>query len=430
MMAKAGQQPKRPSDYPPLRTETATMAKVTISIPHLVMREQEDGTYRPRFVPGPALRKMGYKGRDLRTEAGDWYTLEQARDFARALQKDVEDRRHAKANGKRMPRPMPAKYLTVQTLFDEFFSGPQFSAKGEASRYGVKRLADASQRYYRAHRKALEAFDPMFLAAPAAALTKASLRGLFEQVAEKRGIHTARGILSTLSTVLSYAVRRDRIRDNPTERLRLPSPPPRIRVGSLEEMRQLIDAADALGRPELGDSIMLALFTGQRQADRLALLDGRLVEGRLMFRQKKTGALVMVPPAPQLIARLEAMRIRRESAKVQWQEAVIDETGGRPFKSAWYRQMFAAVRVAAVKGIEGKLQPMASLEDFRDQDLRDTAVTWLANAGCTIPEICAITGHAPDHATRIMKHYLARNAEQADSAIGKLIRWVEGKGGL
>ncbi len=429
-MPKAGQRSKRPSECPPSRTETATMAQVTISIPHLVMREQSDGTYRPRFVPGPNLRKMGYKGRDLRTEAGDWYSLEQARDFARALQNDIETRRLAKESGKRMPRPMPPKYLTVQTLFDEWFAGPQFSGKADPARYGVKRLAAASMRYYRAHRKALEAFDPLFMAAPAAALTKASLRGLFEQVAEARGIHTARGIFSTLSAVLSYAVRRDRIRDNPTERLRLPSPPPRIRVGSLEEMRQLIDAADAIGRPELGDSIMLALFTGQRQADRLALLDGRLVEGRLMFRQQKTGALVMVPPAPQLVTRLEAMRARREGAKVQWQEAVIDETGGRPFKSAWYRQMFAAVRATAVKGIEGKLKPMASLEDFRDQDLRDTAVTWLANAGCTIPEICAITGHAPEHATRIMKHYLARNTEQADSAIGKLIRWMDGKGGL
>lgn len=429
-MPKAGQLQTRPSQCRPLRTETATMAKVTISIPHLVLREQSDGTYRPRFVPGPNLRKMGYKGRDLRTDAGAWYTLEQARDFARELDAEIDARRTAKAAGRRMPKPTAPGFLSVQTLFDEWFTSSQFVSKADPSRYGVKRLAPASVRYYQAHRKALEAFDPMIMAAPVAGLRKAVLRGLFEQIAEARGIHTARGVMATLSAVFGHAVRRDRIRDNPAEKLRLPSPAPRIRVGDLKEMRQLIDTADAIGRPELGDSIMLALFTGQRQADRLALLDGRLVEGRLMFRQKKTGAVVMVPPAPQLVARLEAMRARRQAAQVQWQEVIVDENTGRPFSSEWYRELFSTLRAAAVAGIAGKLEPMPSLADFRDQDLRDTAVTWLANAGCTIPEICAITGHAEEHATRILKHYLGRNTDQADSAIGKLIRWVEGKGGL
>jgi hypothetical protein len=406
------------------------MARITISIPHLVMREQRDGTYRPRFVPGPSLRKMGYKGRDLQTEAGDWYTLDQACDFSRELQAEIEARRIAKVAGKRMPRPTGPTVLTVQTLFDEWFSSAQFSPQANGVRYGLKRLAPASVRYYTAHRRALEAFDISIMAAPVAALRKAVLRGLFEQMAEARGIHTARGVMATISAVFGYALRRDRIRENPCEKLRLPSPPPRIRVGALAEMRQLIDAADAIGRPELGDSIMLALFTGQRQADRLALLDGRLVEGRLMFRQKKTGAVVMVPPAPQLVVRLELMRARRQAAKVQWQEVIVDEKTGRPFTSDWYRPMFRALRAAAVAGIDGVLAPMPSLADFRDQDLRDTAVTWLANASCTIPEICAITGHAEDHATRILKHYLARNADQADSAIGKLTKWVEKKGGL
>lgn len=406
------------------------MAKVTISIPHLVMREQPDGTYRPRFVPGPNLRKFGYKGRDLKSEAGEWFTLEQARDFARHLQAEIETRRTAKAAGKRVPRPAGLSVLTVHTLFDEFFSSTQFRAQGETARFGVKRLAPASIRYYTAHRRALETFDHEIMAAPVVALRKAVLRGLFEQIAEARGIHTARGVFVTLSAVFGYAVRRDRIRENPAEKLRLPSPPPRIRVGELAEMRQLIDTADAIGQPELGDSIMLALFTGQRQADRLALLDGRLVEGRLMFRQKKTGAVVMVPPAPQLVARLEAMRTRRQAAKVQWQEVIVDEKTGRPFSSERYRTLFSSLRERAVAGVPGHTEPMPSLAGFRDQDLRDTAVTWLATAGCTLPEICAITGHAEAHATRIMKHYLGRNSEQADSAIGKLTRWVEGKGGL
>lgn len=65
---------------------------------------------------------------------------------------------------------------------------------------------------------------------------------------------------------------------------------------------------------------------------------------------------------------------------------------------------------------------------FFEGDLRDTSVTWQALAGATVPEICAITGHQLDSATRILKHYLARHPEMGDAAIAKMIEWYEGDG--
>lgn len=67
--------------------------------------------------------------------------------------------------------------------------------------------------------------------------------------------------------------------------------------------------------------------------------------------------------------------------------------------------------------------PCPTLAGFRDQDLRDTAVTWLALAGSTLPEIAAVTGHSPETITSIMKHYLARHPELADHAVTKLENW-------
>ena len=61
----------------------------------------------------------------------------------------------------------------------------------------------------------------------------------------------------------------------------------------------------------------------------------------------------------------------------------------------------------------------------RDQDLRDTAVTWLARAGCTLPEIASITGHSLRSIHQILQHYLAITPELADSAIAKLVAWME-----
>ncbi|MBM7049598.1 MULTISPECIES: hypothetical protein [Rhizobium] len=60
-----------------------------------------------------------------------------------------------------------------------------------------------------------------------------------------------------------------------------------------------------------------------------------------------------------------------------------------------------------------------------NQDFRDTAVTWLARAGATIPEICAITGYSFKTANEILKHYLALDEEMADTAIDKLTIWYE-----
>lgn len=49
------------------------------------------------------------------------------------------------------------------------------------------------------------------------------------------------------------------------------------------------------------------------------------------------------------------------------------------------------------------------------------AVTKLAIAGCTIPEICAITGHSERSAVSVLKHDLAMTGDMADAAIQKLI---------
>jgi hypothetical protein len=52
----------------------------------------------------------------------------------------------------------------------------------------------------------------------------------------------------------------------------------------------------------------------------------------------------------------------------------------------------------------------------------------MALAGATIPEIISVTGHTAESATRILRHYLARHPEMADSAIGKMVAWYEGGG--
>ena len=56
-------------------------------------------------------------------------------------------------------------------------------------------------------------------------------------------------------------------------------------------------------------------------------------------------------------------------------------------------------------------------------DLRGTAVTRLAIAGCTVPEIATITGHSLRDVGAILdSNYLDRDPMLAESAIAKLER--------
>ena len=59
-------------------------------------------------------------------------------------------------------------------------------------------------------------------------------------------------------------------------------------------------------------------------------------------------------------------------------QIVRDERHWRPFRPYHYRHTFANIRDKAA-------ETCPSLADFRDQDLRDTTVTWMGFADATIP---------------------------------------------
>jgi hypothetical protein len=59
-------------------------------------------------------------------------------------------------------------------------------------------------------------------------------------------------------------------------------------------------------------------------------------------------------------------------------------------------------------------------------DLRGTAITMLAEAGCTPLEVAAITGHTFKHVTHILETYLSRTRRLADAAILKFEKRLRG----
>lgn len=376
---------------------------------------------RPRFEPSPTLRKLGYKGQDLKGDSGKWMTAGEALDWSNALAKQISlAKRKAKARrtGRLEPTPVPAApalrpLYPVKQLFDDFLNlskNPSMADRAEKTIHDYRLKAHV----FRNH-------TPDVWEAEAEALTKPVCIGIYETLRVKAGIASAKGAMTVLGIALQWAIDRGRFESmhvNPAHKLKMKTPPPRIRVGTIKEMQTLIEVADELGEKEMGDMFVFALWSGQRQADRIEFTHAGREKGRIEFRQNKTRAIVNLPEAPELTKRLDAATKRRQKAEIISPYVILNEREWKPFTGDHYRRRFENIRRAAQR-------KLPSLKTFRDQDFRDTAVTWLARSGCELYEICAITGHSFKTVHEIMKHYLALGPELADSAMAKLVKWYD-----
>jgi integrase len=84
---------------------------------------------------------------------------------------------------------------------------------------------------------------------------------------------------------------------------------------------------------------------------------------------------------------------------------IITTKTGRPWKPRYFKAQWEAA------------SKDAGITDLHFHDLRGTAVTLLAEAGCTTPQIAAITGHSLKTVTKILDKYLARTRVLAGEAV-------------
>jgi integrase len=422
-------------------TESA-MGKTQISIPLVTLRPDGDGGFRPRYIPGKKHRTLGLKGEDLRHDDGRWFSLDECAAWSAARVKLVADLEGLATPKARRQALSSRVGITLSQAFERFFEQPRMNGikvvEGKKER---EPLGEGTVAYYKSGARVLEDLDGGLLwVSPVRAISASMLgdekKGVLHKVEVAKGVHVSLNVRRTLSVLFAWLVAQKAIDHNPVKAIayKIPTPAPRIRVGSREEMAHLVQAADLIGRPDIGDAIMLGLWTGQRQSDRLKLVDGQDTPDGIHFRQgKKHGQPLLIPKAPTLSARLAAARHRRRDWRVNYPNVILDEEAKRPFLKRWYGEIFSRVRKAAAEGIAGpdgwRLEPMPSLADFHDQDLRDTSVTWLALAGCTKPEIASITGHSLATIDDVLKHYLGLHPDLARSAIGKLVAWDNARNG-
>lgn len=378
---------------------------------------------RPRWEPGPGLRARGWRGRDLKTPAGEWLSYGRAIDAAIALNDEVaraaSNLPAARAAGPRAPKKIQR---SCRHLYEMWVATPEFQLLAPKTR------GDYEDK--------MRLFLADFEDEPVACLSRKIVKGYWRRAFDGRGHPMANGIVAVVRTWLTFAVDEEWIETNPALKLGLPQVAPRVAFWSPAKLSAYVETADAIGMPSIADALIIALHSGQRQADVLAM-PPRLFGERLALTQFKRGALVDAPMTPQLQVRIAAIRERWKADDVAARETiVVCEGTGQAYKGDYFRARFRVVRAAALERYPAethahlhtaqRFQP--ALADLRFQDLRDTAVTRLAMAQCTLPQIASITGHAPDHITSVIKHYLALDASLADQAIGLLTAWLSREG--
>lgn len=275
---------------------------------------------------------------------------------------------------------------TMAALISEYRASADFLSKSEKTRREYDRYLDIIRK--------------KFGERPIDVIQNPKQRGRFKEWRDSLAAkpRTADYAWTTLARVLSFAKDRGRIAVNVAEKGgRLYAADRAEKVWTPEHLAAL----EAVASAEVRAALMLALWTGQRKGDLLltpwSAYDGKTIK----VKQSKTGARVNIPVGKDLKALLDGM--------TKHSPVILTNSRHKP----WTSDGFDTSWQKAVK--------KAKIEGLTFHDLRGTAVTRLALAGCSNSQIASITGHSLRDVDAILDaHYLGGRNELAVQAIAKL----------
>lgn len=276
---------------------------------------------------------------------------------------------------------------TLQEVFTAYQKSPAFTSLSAATQKGYARR--------------LPAIEAEFGDMPIKALEDPRVRGEFLDWRDKLAENSPREAdyhLAILALMLAWGLDRGRVPGNPAARPgRVYQPDRADHIWTEADVTAFLAKAG----PQLRLPFLLALWTGQRRNDVLRMPWGAYDGATIRLAQSKGKRRVVIPVGAELKAVLDATK-RRATV------ICVTSRGTR-----WTGDGFSASFRKACEA--------AGIEGLTFHDLRGTAVTRLALAGCTEAEIATITGHSLKTVGMMLdRHYLSRNAGLAESAIAKL----------
>jgi integrase len=254
-------------------------------------------------------------------------------------------------------------------------------------------LADSTRRSYVA---LIMRIEKAFGDFPLSGLADRRTRGIFmawrDRLAVSAGRRQADYSWSVLARILSWGLDRGLVAANPCAR------GGRLYRGSrADKVWTAIDEAAFLERSpaHLHLPLLLGLWTGQRQGDLLRLPWSAYDGTHIRLQQSKTGVRVVIRVGAPLKSALDGMP--------RLGPLILTNTNGKPWTSDGFRASWAkACKAAGIVGVTF-------------HDLRGTAVTRLALAGCTEAEIATLTGHSLRSVRAILDtHYLVAHVIESE----------------
>ncbi len=128
-------------------------------------------------------------------------------------------------------------------------------------------------------------------------------------------------------------------------------------------------------------------------------------------------------------ARLEAEFARQEKRRLAGTTSLMCEATGQAWKEEFIRHEVARVRSQAVRDMEKvgdtwfpaewHAQGRVEMGALKLMQLRHTAVTRMAEAGCSTPEISGVTGHTVKSIDTIIERYMVRTTKMARRAFAR-----------
>lgn len=304
-------------------------------------------------------------------------------------------------------RSLPKPADSVAGLIGDYLLSPRFerTKKGRPRAEGTKREA----------RRMLAAVERRFGSLPLRALSSSKVRAVLMDYHEEIGRDRPREAdnrIGVLSQVFTYAMNRGVIARNPLEKFE--------RLYSSDRSEIVWTEADVqkfmTGSPvELQRALILAIHTGQRYGDLIRLRWSDFDGESISLRQSKSKARVAIRCTQALLRMLASTPpvgpyILTRADGRPW----FTENNDKELGKSWRRRMAEAGFYR--KPFE-EMTKEEKAEQLHFNDLRGTAVTLLAEAGATIPQICAITGHTLASATRILERYMAMTKALGAAAI-------------
>lgn len=173
-----------------------------------------------------------------------------------------------------------------------------------------------------------------------------------------------------------------------------------------------IDYYQKHGKEHLWWVVAVALYTGQRQGDVLAMLKNHVRDGEIHVVQAKTGTPLWIPMHRDLLVVLDRMRetLAADATPRLSRHLLVNSRGAGwtadGFKASWQTEM--------------------QRREFRPfkrhrlvfHGLRKSAVVFLLEAGCTTAQVASITGQS----MQMVEHY-AGQVNQQNLARAAILKW-------